>query len=600
MSGSMAASLAALPLKKFASAGFRKAVSSGDAKTLQRCLIREFARPRDCLLRCPETSDSLFAQALSLKIAAPADSALQMLLIETSKGCRQRIASVCDHLTNRLADETRPLSPVAILVAADWLVRHTAEFSAEGLAVIYRRLALHNSDSEPEAVGDLPTRVARQILVEGELPFVLSLLLDPLRKSKTLRSHAAGRLAHCLEECTDTDGSVLSELLRNVNPWLSSLVRVAEWSDAFQEPWAGRTTVKRWRQAVECLASVAIPDGLMTSGADLPADLNLVSRAVSVAEWPSNADVPKLFKCLEKFNRRRPGSRSRNSKHAGPPACRQSDWATIAVMRNNHLPDADACSLDWDGSAHHLNLVVHGHRLLQGNWQVEVTVAGKRVTMPECFACTCWFQDNEVAFAELEGISNCGTRHIRHVMLVLTQHLAVITDTVTCSDIQSSIALESRLPLSADVTVSADTVTREMLLGISDQVVRAVPAWLEDDRVQHALGDFCVTERELVLTSRGQGGLTVPLVLDWHPDRHQHDADWNRLTVSEDRHVQSASHAAGFRIRMGPMQLLLYRSLRVGSTLRAVLGYHTSSETMYGRINNKGRIDPLVIVESDE
>jgi len=186
------------------------------------------------------------------------------------------------------------------------------------------------------------------------------------------------------------------------------------------------------------------------------------------------------------------------------------------------------------------------------------------------------------------------------VMLSLTQRLAVVTDTVTCDDPDAEIEFESRLSLAAQATVTCDTVTRELLLGCEDQVVRAIPAWLDDDRVQHALGDCRAVQNELVLQSQGRGGVCAPLVLDWHPERHRYDADWNRVTVTEERQVQSSDQAAGFRVRIGPLQLLLYRSLRAGETLRAVLGYHTASETMYGRVNNKGRIDPLVIVESDE
>jgi hypothetical protein len=192
-------------------------------------------------------------------------------------------------------------------------------------------------------------------------------------------------------------------------------------------------------------------------------------------------------------------------------------------------------------------------------------------------------------------------------MLSLRLHLAILTDTITTQNPDCQLSFESRLPLASQVAVSGDDITRELQLQVCHPehpqplaTVQVVPAWLEDDRVQHALGQCTASDQQLKLTAQGRGGLAVPLVLDWHLDRLLHPADWNRLTVTEERSVSSACDASGFRVRRGPLQLLLYRSLRRGDALRAVLGYHTASETMYGRLNAKGRIDPLVIVESAE
>ena len=91
----------------------------------------------------------------------------------------------------------------------------------------------------------------------------------------------------------------------------------------------------------------------------------------------------------------------------------------------------------------------------------------------------------------------------------------------------------------------------------------------------------------------------MPLVFDWHPDRAIYDADWSQLTVTEDRRVATSQEASGFRVRVGKLQLLLYRSLREGDDMRAVLGLHTSNETVYGRVRRNGDIAPLVLVESE-
>ena len=104
----------------------------------------------------------------------------------------------------------------------------------------------------------------------------------------------------------------------------------------------------------------------------------------------------------------------------------------------------------------------------------------------------------------------------------------------------------------------------------------------------------------LIAVAEGVGGVTAPLVLDWHPERQAQDADWNRLTVTESRVVSPSQVAAGFRIRLGKHQLLIYRSLQPAEAPRAVLGQHTTDETVYGRVRKSGNVSPLVLVDGDQ
>jgi hypothetical protein len=256
-------------------------------------------------------------------------------------------------------------------------------------------------------------------------------------------------------------------------------------------------------------------------------------------------------------------------------------------------------AIDWDQPTQGLHLSALGRQVLGGGWKHRFTVDGKACESAGDWVCTCWFSDNEVAFAELESGSVDGVRHVRHVMLAFKELFAVLTDTVTAPGAGAQIDFESRLSLVDGFEVETNSITRELILQDDCVSVRAVPAWLDDDRIQNTSGSCERAGSELVMRAHNTGGIMLPLVIDWHPGRRAADADWSRLTVTETRRPVAAQQAAGYRVRIGLLQVLLYRSLRRGETLRAVLGYHTANETVYSRIKNTGDILPLVLVEAD-
>jgi hypothetical protein len=146
-----------------------------------------------------------------------------------------------------------------------------------------------------------------------------------------------------------------------------------------------------------------------------------------------------------------------------------------------------------------------------------------------------------------------------------------------------------------------DPVTRELQLSRGPATIRALPLWLEDDRLQHPCGSCAVHDGQLEMTAPGNGGTCLPLALDWNPRRSDRPADWARLMVTENRRPCGAHEAAGFRVRVGDFQVLLYRSLQNPGQARAVLGLHTWDESVYTRV--PGRETPmegLVEVESPE
>jgi hypothetical protein len=226
-------------------------------------------------------------------------------------------------------------------------------------------------------------------------------------------------------------------------------------------------------------------------------------------------------------------------------------------------------------------------------------VNGERIGPIEGWTCSCWFCDDEAAFVELEADPSESVHVVRHVMLSMQDRMAVVCESVTTPFADNEVRLKNCLPLAANPLAVTNSITREIALHSDCVSTRVVPGWLEDDKVHHATGVCEKVDNILVSEAEGQGGAVAPLVLDWHPERQALDADWNRLTVTEGRTVLSAQQAAGFRVRIGKLQMLIYRSLRAGDLPRAVLGLHTMNETVYGRIRKSGEVAPMVLVEGE-
>ena len=111
--------------------------------------------------------------------------------------------------------------------------------------------------------------------------------------------------------------------------------------------------------------------------------------------------------------------------------------------------------------------------------------------------------------------------------------------------------------------------------------------------------NFAGADGKLTLTQVAQGeGLFAPLILDWGVSRSRGTAQWRSLTVTEDGRVIGPDIAAGHRLKIDDLQLLIFRSLKDTGQSRAVLGHHTWNETVVGRISKKGDVDPFLMVES--
>ncbi|MEQ9407712.1 MAG: hypothetical protein RIK87_08280 [Fuerstiella sp.] len=607
--------LADLKFRNSAHPSLRKAAAGGDAVAFSAALQKSLAAAHKRFEK--RFSDTPFVAAWSAAIAATdSDRQLSGLLADVvrphGKKRQKQLQPVIDHVAAACGSPDAELSGFSTIVAAELMLRYMDCLTADQTVTVFCRLARVDAGSPVEDPLPATPQVAdsiSQLIAGGEVAMVLSLLQESLSTSKSRHGIGARQLAGSLEDATDTDGTLRAALARRLDEWLAPFVRVAGWAKAIRSDWAGRKMLKRWDGLLKQTCLLVTPDGFITqpgrSDFDAPYETEsgiiVLHHALRLSAVSAGSAVRTLVGQVvagkpQKAKKRTAGSPSRRNVTR---CSEESDWAESAVLRNALRLDADVMQLDWDEPCPHLNLTALGTRILEDRWQSSIRVNGELHQPAGDWVCTCWFEDKEVVFAELESGSENGIRHVRHAMLALQQHFAVLTDTVTSPDAAAQIEFASELQLAAGTTTEANTITRELLIHSDGPSLRAVPTWLEDDRVCQAAGALSADDRRLQLSAVSPGGVTLPLVLDWHPERVASAADWNRLTVTEERRRLTARDAAAFRVRIGNLQLMLFRSLRRGESLRAVLGHHTPHETVYGRVRKNGTIAPLVMVDSD-
>lgn len=569
------------------------------------------------------------------------------------------VAALIDEIS-AMAGEGKLSTEFSLLLAMELLVRFGDRFLPEPFAdtvLAVTRFQLESLDTDEasstvsnvfseEEQNEESKQQGRQLLLRSlirfaEIPFLRSLLFDFLVESKKERTAARATLAEALEASCETDGTVQSRLAMKPAGWLSPCIRMGSAAAARKVSWAKSATTEKWISALEFFAALTVRGGWLielpaagsmppesdrdesefnpaTANSDLlpehflnAALLNLQAedkllvtgkskssgkggkkRKPSLLKESSLPDVVASLKNMKSKARKKPGP---EMEWYTPSA--QSDWAELALLRTGFESDANSLLVDWGHTEVRLFLSALGCGVLAGDWTAEVSVNDRLVEFPGDWTCTCWFQDDDVAFAELERGSTGAIRHVRHVMLHLQDHFVVLADSVRATGSDDEVKLRSSVPVVSGVDHELDPVTREIIFKTEGPACRILPAWLPDDRIQSAAGECRVENEMLQSTAVGRGGVFQPLVMDWHHKNSRRDADWTTLTVTEERRILTSHDAAAVRTRIGRQQLMLFRSLKTGESLRAVLGHHTANETVYGKFTNEGDIEPLVLVE---
>ena len=658
--------LHSLPLGRKADPAVRAAVAADDLIAFQEAFLAVIAKPIKRLrnrlgqtaLLAVWSEDAVDLTGRERELAASLDdlssrSAKQSRAkgkVMGKKRKQARVLSKYDEvIANWLVEVGAAPGPWETIAIAEILLREGPSLSPENFTqalAVLADAALHESTG---GLFDSPTATEendaiRQIIQQGESPWICSLLLRPLGGVQTLAKSASESLRKVLLECTDAHGLVHGSLLSRLPEWLAPFTRCTIWADAFHEPlWsnesAERLTLVTERAALLMLPTLhhqtaAAPEKFEPSLADvlellIPAsglsqEKRLAKLINGCRQPPGEVTRPKKLKKTKtdddasvvdlptgqsaKLNspdsfkkQKKEANRKLIEKKPKPEMSWQSDPGCLAILRSSSDADADLLTLEWHSSSPQVLVAAAGVPVLSGTWNWSVRLDDEVLPSPTAWKCSCWFLDPETIFVELEAEDATSVRQVRQLLLAPCDRFAMMTDSVTSIDPERKVQLVTSVPLADGTSCTSDDVTRELTLSVGPRTVRTFPLWLEDDRIQHTLGSYREHDGQLELAGIGKGGVTLPLALDWHPKRIDQPADWTRLTVTESRRTSSSHEASGFRIRIGDHQVLVYRSLLKPVISRAVLGLHTWDESVYGRVPSKGGLlQPLVEVEYEE
>lgn len=552
----------------------------------------------------------------------------------TKKSSRSAPPSLNQTLTEWAAFCTGRPSPWETLAMSEVLFRAGEFLEAETFVsclAVLARAAGRTSPVELQTADSATSPSAAPAPLECEVPWVTGLLLSPLNGATKLQRSGQTLLQQLLRDSTDSRGLPTGASIRSLPNVLRTLARATAWARIFHMPlWCDFEP--HLQRLVEAATLLQVPPqpASSESAADVPPSpaSSLLPVLQQLLDDDSASHPARFRKLLKKASRpvtkvRSPkrfrpapettaetsaseSSASQTSETNSTPAPStsaswQSDDGRLALLRSSADADADVVIVDWHSGAVHLQVYASGTLLFSGQWHWAARLNDESAAGPAAWRCSCWFDDPECVFLELEADCGNGLKGVRQLMLATRERFLMLTDSVTSGSPEPRLQLTTALPFAEGTSIEPDSVTRELRLARAAVQTRLLPAWLEDDRIQHTFGQCQSHDGQLESSALGAGGATLPLVLDWHPKRLSEPADWAKLTVTEARRYTGMHEAAGFRIRIGSFQLLVYRSLITGRDSRAVMGLHTWDETVYTRVPGRdSAMDTLVSVEAPE
>ena len=472
------------------------------------------------------------------------------------------------------------------------------------------------------------------MLPKWECLFKAGVLFSDLHESDRYRNLGANCLVQTLADQTDEEGHPFAQMIPLLADWIGGLSRSLHWSKMSGFKLMEDQDRKRFRSLCETLSACCDASGNLAfyRNDTLNGGLEwyrLLEESLKLAGSKKKSLARSYLHELNATLKGKAASRElpRGKKHRSKWAF-QSDVVKLASLRNNWTVGADQIVVRQDDVYIELDFVIFGQPLISGSWNVSVKRNQEELTFTNTWKPVCWHSDRDVDYLELQIQLDEDVRIDRQILLSRDDHFALLMDHVVLEkgDLESLLQYQAELPLVAGLHLQEQRRTRESTIRTTgksgNKWVRVFPLFLPQFKTESVPGschgvEFSCREQNaspgdsasnqngksnplshsICLTRTGRGGLSLPLFFDWSGTRKKSDADWRQLTVTENRRVSKPLEASGFRLRCGETQWLLYHSLTNSLNPRAVLGHHTSYETVVGYFEPSGDVTPLLLVE---
>lgn len=444
------------------------------------------------------------------------------------------------------------------------------------------------------------------LLRNCELPWLAGVVFSAVKGSEKLRQSGAELLEHELVERTDDKGAPHADLLPRLPLWLAVATRILQTAQSHDITLWDADATELYRAFIEKIAPIIQPDGQFALSHVQVAEPRAFAEVVlKTSGWSeTEAALVTLFAKQTK-GKVKPAKSSKTTTASRSTARRapreiciapvnQSDDAAWAVLRTHWGADADRVIVTHDQPAMNIELTIQGKTILAGEWYSEISSGNETFPFYGEWNSVCWQSDDDADYIELQFVSHGVVRAERQILLSRTRQFCFIAESL--GDLRfDQFNYRTRLPLVAGIKSTTSNTTREVRLDAGGTAVRVFPVALPDQHVLSTAGRFGA-DFALQTTATGAAWYN-PILIDWSPARRTAPAVWKSLTVAEEQKAVKPDVAAGYRIKVGNHQWLIYRSLQRTIEARSVLGHQTRYETVIGSVESNGDITPLMLVE---
>lgn len=279
-----------------------------------------------------------------------------------------------------------------------------------------------------------------------------------------------------------------------------------------------------------------------------------------------------------------------------PDASMHCEQTCRAVLRGGTSSRDPWFGVLYRGGQVQIALRSGGDVLCSGVWRLELRRDGRLAEPVSPWKEVFWASNEGVDYVELSAQFSGGIQVERQILLARDGFL-LLADVVLAPR-RVKLDYRALLPLAPGIRFDGAAESYEGIVTARRRrrakiLPLALPEWRADPRP----GSLAQTERglELCQTSLGRA-LWAPLFVDLVPRRFRWPLTWRPLTVAESLANQPPDVAAGFRVRIGRQQWLMYRSLAAKAN-RTLLGHNLSGEMLVARFGRDGEVTAMLEIE---
>jgi hypothetical protein len=436
-------------------------------------------------------------------------------------------------------------------------------------------------------------------LLHVELPLALAYVLPELESCQTLVAVARDVRDQAEAAMLDGRGRLLCDHLPILRPLLACWTRsgvIERAIDGTSRNSARRGGGKQFAGLLEFALQLSRPNGqsVFSPLASSRWNADFLKTATKLA-----VDHPEVKRILRLVEQGATSGRSASGIRKDQPASSfESESAGVAVLRPDWSRTAPRLAVAYGSRQVMLELNAGGQCLWSGEWGLQVRFNGRPREVLGNWESIAWEREDGCDYLELEIHLEDEIVVQRHIVLARSAGFLFMADAVLGIQ-QGTLEYRGSLPLIGCSTFKGAIETREGSLIVGHRPrARVLPLALDEWRSAPARGSLHLGSTGLELTQTAEAqALLAPLFVDLNATRLRREATWRQLTVGQKREIVPREEAVGYRVQVGKLQWLIYRSL-AAPEVRTVLGSNLLHEFMVGEFQADGGVEMLLEIEA--